>query len=231
VSGLPFKYDDRTERKWDIYTVLGILVIPSLASGILSNFEKTHIEPLHQNIYPVFATASSLLLCAAFLRRSPWKIEDHGLDKFKAQYLAWGIFSYLLARISFWIYQLFEWKFLSKFIYAFYNQNERFQLIDKPLIPFVILQLLLNSILEEFTIRGVVQTHLTELNQSQVKGIIFANLIFASYHVYQGVAALVPIFILGLSFSLCRVLFKSLWPGIIGHTIYNLFLFYPYFAK
>lgn len=231
MSELPFKFDERTERLWDIYAILGLLVIPSLGTAILSNFETIKAGPLFDHISPIFTTSGALLVCVALLRRSPWKLEDHEFDGMKGRYVAWGIFTTIVLSLINWIYLVLEKIAFQSFIHRLYNYNYDFAMIEKPFIPFVIIHLFLNSVFEEFTVRGVLQTHLTALTNSSWKGIVFANLIFASYHIYQGPAALIPIFILGVGYSLSRVAFNSLWPGIIAHTIYNLAIYNPYFVR
>ncbi len=231
MSELPFPYDERKERIWDIYMVLGLLVIPALVSAIISNFEPGIFGPLNLYVVPTFVSLGSLLVCVANLRRSPWKLEDHDFTQFEGKYIPWGIAVYMCIGFIMWFYTTLQWILIRNFMYAANNLGIDSQIIDKPMIPFFIIHMILNSLLEEFTMRGVLQTHFTALTNSSTKGIIIANLIFASYHIYQGPFALIPIFIFGVGLSFSRIICKSLWPAIIAHTIYNIALFYPMFER
>ena len=174
-------------------------------------------------------TLGIIIASVFIMRRSNWKAIDHEVDSFKGKYFPSGVFTYLIIIAVSFVYtaivmMLFKHDVMNHFNAAIQNR-ERAPFVVAPLI---LIAFISNSIAEEITMRGILQTHLCALSRSNILGIIYVNLLFASYHIYQGFTAIIPIFILGLIFSFGRILFKSIWPSVIAHTIYNLMLTIPY---
>lgn len=89
-----------------------------------------------------------------------------------------------------------------------------------------LLALILNSFAEEFAMRSVLMTRIIRLTGSAVSGVLISTLIFASYHVYQGVYGVVSAFSFGLSYALVFAHTKSIWPAVIAHTLINILVFF-----
>jgi len=81
---------------------------------------------------------------------------------------------------------------------------------------------LANAFHEEFVFRAYLITRLYPLLKFRRRAIVVAAAIFASYHIYQGSLAVGGIFLFGLSFGVMWLLFRRLWPLVIGHALSNI---------
>ena len=76
---------------------------------------------------------------------------------------------------------------------------------------------------EELVFRGFLMTRLRRLTGSWVIAIILSSAAFTSLHALdQTVAALVPVAILSLIFSVVTIWRRSIIPAIVGHALFNL---------
>ena len=50
------------------------------------------------------------------------------------------------------------------------------------------------------------------------------SLLFASYHIYHGPIALLDIAVFGLVFGIWTHKARSIWPAVVAHTAYNLYV-------
>jgi membrane protease YdiL (CAAX protease family) len=72
---------------------------------------------------------------------------------------------------------------------------------------------------EEFAMRGYLIPRLEQLFHSSVKSIVVSSLIFASYHLYQGIGATIWIFFVGLAFGCAFCWLRRIWPLVIAHAL------------
>jgi membrane protease YdiL (CAAX protease family) len=72
---------------------------------------------------------------------------------------------------------------------------------------------------EEFAMRGYLIPRLEQLFHSTFKSIAVSSLIFASYHLYQGIGATILIFFVGLAFGCAFCWLRRIWPLVIAHAL------------
>jgi membrane protease YdiL (CAAX protease family) len=89
-----------------------------------------------------------------------------------------------------------------------------------------VVSLTLNSIVEETVMRGIIITKLRQATGSVVVAVIASALVTASYHIYQGIAWQPTHIVYALLAAAMFVVVGRLWPLILGHTLYNVFLQY-----
>jgi membrane protease YdiL (CAAX protease family) len=77
---------------------------------------------------------------------------------------------------------------------------------------------------EELITRAYLITRLTGLTGSPTKAVGLAAVAFTSYHIYQGAAGTVDVFIYGLVFGVVYLLYGRIWPLVIGHALFNITL-------
>ena len=96
---------------------------------------------------------------------------------------------------------------------------------------FVLLALLI-GIYEELFFRGFLMTRLRRATGSWTIAVLLSTALFAALHALdQELAALVPITILSIIFSLVTIWRHSILPAIVGHWLFNLSQFlYLYYA-
>ncbi|HEY3393927.1 MAG TPA: CPBP family glutamic-type intramembrane protease [Lacipirellulaceae bacterium] len=71
---------------------------------------------------------------------------------------------------------------------------------------------------EEFAMRGYLIPRLEQLFHSTFKSIAVSSLIFASYHLYQGIGSTIWIFFVGLAFGCAFCWLRRIWPLVIAHA-------------
>jgi membrane protease YdiL (CAAX protease family) len=80
------------------------------------------------------------------------------------------------------------------------------------------------ALLEELSIRGYLMVRLEKLWASPLKAALTSSLVFAGYHVYQGLLPLIAHFATGLVLAGAFLICRSLWPLVIAHAAHNLLL-------
>lgn len=103
---------------------------------------------------------------------------------------------------------------------------EDYQFYTKPSstaqILFFIVAILLNSISEEIIARGFLISKLLQINNNAPKAVVYSSLLFASYHIYQGLISCISIFVFGCIYGFFYVKHRKLFPLIVAHTLQNL---------
>ena len=89
----------------------------------------------------------------------------------------------------------------------------------------IILVLVLSGFAEKLAMRGYLIPQLEQLLKSSWVAILITSLLFASYHLYQGVPATIIIAVEGLVYGVAFYFFRRLWPLCIAHTLHNLLIF------
>ena len=97
-----------------------------------------------------------------------------------------------------------------------------------PLIPLEVLHIVLAAAREEVTQRAYLCTRLRELNCSPMLTVTIAAAFFTVPHIYQGIGALLPIFLMGVVFATAFLRSRQIWPLILAHASYNLVLYGQY---
>ena len=75
---------------------------------------------------------------------------------------------------------------------------------------------------EELVTRAYLITRLEVLLGSRGTAVLASTALFASYHVYQGVAGVEVATAFGLTYGCAYLLFRRIWPLAIGHALTNL---------
>lgn len=78
-----------------------------------------------------------------------------------------------------------------------------------------------NGFAEEFVLRGYLLTRLERLLKSTWLALGITSVLFASYHLYQGVGPTLGVVAIGLVYGGAFCLCRRIWPVAIGHAITN----------
>ncbi len=97
--------------------------------------------------------------------------------------------------------------------------------VDLALVP---LGSLANAFAEEALMRGFLLPRLERLFGSTWKSVVLTSLIFASYHVYQGVDGFAYAFVTGLVYGTTFATFRRLSPVVLAHAIDGMWSTYAY---
>jgi membrane protease YdiL (CAAX protease family) len=90
------------------------------------------------------------------------------------------------------------------------------------------ISMILNSLAEEFVWRGFLQERLRLLTRSNFLAIAMCSVMFAAYHLYQGPTNALLVLVFAVLMGIARVVFRSIWPCVIAHTLYNILVMTPW---
>lgn len=75
---------------------------------------------------------------------------------------------------------------------------------------------------EELITRCYLIARLSILLRSKATAILVAAMLFASYHVYQDLLGVIFALLFGCLFGTAFVLYRRIWPLVLGHALYNI---------
>jgi uncharacterized protein len=56
-----------------------------------------------------------------------------------------------------------------------------------------------------------------------VVALVVSSVLFGSYHIYQGPAAMMLAIVTGMIWGVSVLALRSIWPAIIAHTVFNIY--------
>lgn len=83
---------------------------------------------------------------------------------------------------------------------------------------------LASALSEELVTRAYLITRLAVLLRSHGEAVFAAAVLFASYHLNQGLPGLAMTFLMGLGYGAAFLILRRVWPLAIGHAAYNTLL-------
>jgi membrane protease YdiL (CAAX protease family) len=90
----------------------------------------------------------------------------------------------------------------------------------------IVLAILADAFSEELAMRAYLIPRLETLLRSKVLAVLVSTLLFASYHLYQGVFAAIGSAAIGLVFGIAFCFCRRLWPLVIAHAFVNLIVYF-----
>lgn len=171
------------------------------------------------NFWLMMSISAVVLLTASTIIQRKDLAEIYG---FKTSYILIGIFS------AFVLYMVF---FVGNFVASQLFSFARGQIngiydLRKQSTPVVIgFLVFLIGPAEEIFWRGVVQ-HTTAHRLNPIKGCLIASLLYALAHIWAfNFMLIMAALVCGLFWGLVYMKYRSLWPGIISHALWDLFIF------
>ena len=82
-----------------------------------------------------------------------------------------------------------------------------------------------NAFAEELVMRGYLIARLERLLRSTWQAVLVTTVLFASYHVYQGLAGAVGAAAIGFVLAVSFCVFRRLWPLWVAHAIWDIWAF------
>jgi membrane protease YdiL (CAAX protease family) len=217
--------DEITKARWtQVAVALCLCFVPAWLSNLYNTSNYYPSTPFDNSFASVIANFPSAIALLYIAYNGKWTPAHFGLDRLKWQHFGFGVATCFFALIADFFARTLQFIILSKFL----PQTDGNDLLNPglvPVLPVLVISLILNSLVEEISFRGFIDTHLPILLKSPVFGIIISAALFSSYHIYQGWDSLFPIFIFGISMAISRKIFESIWPAIIGHTLCNLMIY------
>jgi membrane protease YdiL (CAAX protease family) len=86
----------------------------------------------------------------------------------------------------------------------------------------MVIKLGANAFAEELVVRAYLITRLEVLLRSRAFAVLVSSVLFASYHLYQGVYDSLFVLFLGLAFGFAYLGVRRVWPLAIGHMLFGI---------
>jgi membrane protease YdiL (CAAX protease family) len=88
-------------------------------------------------------------------------------------------------------------------------------------VLFIVAQLA-NGFAEELVMRGYLIPRFEDLFGSTGKALVLSSVLFASYHLYQGLYGAGSALVMGLVFGVAFIAMRRLWPIAAAHALLNI---------
>lgn len=201
----------------ELSVVLAISVVPSLEGALQSIFEP------HSQSYASEAISLFLFsVCSAWavvyvIQRNGESLTNFGIVRPQIADIVAGILIVPFIDLS-WIlyYDLIP---LSVDVSPLFELPRPSTALDHVLMVF---SQFANAFHEELVLRAYLITRLCTLLKYRRRAVVVAAAIFASYHIYHGVIGAGGVFFFGIGFGVLWLLFRRLWPLVIGHALSNI---------
>ena len=145
------------------------------------------------------------------------------LFRFKTSYIGIGIISALVLYLVFLVGNAAASKLFS-FAQSQINDIYDLRTQSNPLIVGILLLLVIGPG-EEIFWRGFIQQKLAH-KQGPLKGFLTAALIYAAVHLWAfNLILFITAFICGLFWGFIYMRYRSVWPGIISHALWDVSIF------
>jgi membrane protease YdiL (CAAX protease family) len=79
-----------------------------------------------------------------------------------------------------------------------------------------------NGFAEELVVRAYLITRLQHLLRSRILAVIISAVMFASYHLYAGLADVSYFLMFGILFGICYLAVQRIWPVALGHMLWDI---------
>jgi len=87
-----------------------------------------------------------------------------------------------------------------------------------------------NGFAEELVMRGYLIPRLGRVLGSWWSAMVLSSVLFAGYHLYQGVWGAGTVLVTGLIFGSCFILTRRLWPVVIAHILADIVAFIDWYS-
>jgi membrane protease YdiL (CAAX protease family) len=208
---------------WEVAAVVAVGVIPHFLAAITSPGQQTSIPGQTgsaPSYLPYAVHLAGISICIAFvtlyiISRSgePWA--RFGLVRPKVWDIPLGFGLLILGNVL----------WLCCWGLGMFGRTEPrpFSLVQNlPVFGIMVVMNAASAFAEELVTRAYLITRLEVLLRSRGVAVSVAALLFASYHVYQGFVATIPIFVVGIVFGVVYLGIRRVWPLVIGHCLFDI---------
>ncbi len=210
----------------ELLVVLALAVVPPLVNAIIYIDQPTRPPTYAMDALAVVLSSTQIGAVILFLMwRSSEGFAGFGLRSYRPvrdTLLALGLFAALwfshdVLWFALWrvpgVMELYEATAPAQSVFPTPSSSTDFAA--------VIILSIANGFSEELVISAYLISRFRTLLNSSTKAILLSSTLFASYHVYQGVWALPPVFIGGLLFGTAFVATGRFWPLALAHALFD----------
>lgn len=207
-----------SELWFEVLAVLAVGVIPYIA-GILGTVSY------RDSLTPYWVVVSAQILefaCPIYvtvylIHRSGEPYEWFGIVPFRMSDLAPGFVLFLMARIV----DILCGKLMGESSSAVDESDGIY--ISRSDLVLMIVKYGIAALSEEVITRGYLITRFERLLRSRLAAVSAAAVLFATYHLYQGIYGAVHALLFGLLSGGAFLYFRSVWPLTVGHALVNIY--------
>lgn len=208
---------------WEVAAVLAVSVLPALASGVVSLCDPvppSAVPPLPywlNSFYLIVMSGCTILVTLYLMSRSgePW--EKFGLPRPRILDGPLGAFLLIVA--------LVVWSRvppIPDFGFGVRTGGEFVRPRGAGDHALMVAKYALAGFAEELVMRAYLLTRLVMLLRSRGEAVLFAAVLFAACHTYQGGVGVVHSFVFGLTYGVAFLVLRRVWPLAVGHALYNI---------
>ncbi|MDA1231325.1 MAG: type II CAAX endopeptidase family protein [Planctomycetota bacterium] len=202
-----------------VITVICVAVLPDAYNAFVMWMEwvdaPTEFGYVATSLIVRSIQVSSPVLLIVFLTQSGW--QSVGIVRVRwLNDILWGLGIWLFGTFAF--YATFALLPSSAF-----PPTDDVSSVEKPTELFGVLVLLAascaNGFAEELVVRGYLLSRIERLFKSTWLAVGITSLLFASYHLYQGVGSMICIGVLGLVYGIAFCVSRRFWPLAVAHAV------------
>ncbi len=239
---LPAQFTPRAERRRRLWVELAVVlclgVLPDLTNAVHSFIlSMDGVRPDDRWTFPAWAIMSLVrsvqvgAVALFIMGRSGDGWDRFGVCRFRWWHIAAGVGILILTMIAQYAVGVGLWIFAPDFMEY---------LVDSSIIhdtgyvfPYphgvgehamLVAMSAANAFAEEIVICAFLVTRFKELLNNPLSAVLLASACFASYHVYQGLYAVVVVFAVGLVQTSIFAASRRLWPIVVAHTLTDILI-------
>jgi membrane protease YdiL (CAAX protease family) len=201
-----------------VLIVVALAVVPDLMRALdsLNVTEPRFVTMKQLGFGLIYRSAYVCIVLFVVLMITKTACPSIGLVSIQSSDLGWGILIWLAGTVSFYIAD-FGLSFVefspTNFFASFEPPSTREHFL------WIFAGSLANGFAEEVILRGFLLTRFEKLLRSTTLAVVLTSVMFASYHIYQGVGPMISIFGLGLVYGCAFCWIRRIWPLAIAHAI------------
>lgn len=200
----------------ELTAVLAVGVIPNLSNAITSlSTSFPALPPWADAFQLIVASCCSIFVTLYLIHQSGESWQRFGLVRFSVWDILLGFILLLVAQIIF-----------TRSVFFTLAGAPTLDRAPRPAVEnlMMVVKYIFSGTAEEIVTRAYLITRLTELLRSRGWAVLVAGLLFGSYHLYQGWHDCMLVCIFGIAYGIAFLLIRRIWPLVIGHALYNIWL-------
>ncbi len=223
-----------TRELWlEVGVVMTIAVLPHIWNAVASLLERGPHDPSVTASGWIYTIRSSVFTSIPILYLM-WRSRD-GWETFGLGRPRWLVDA-VLGVFLFGAEKFFYLPVAKLIIRAFHHTERAAPLVtaaaERGVAFFTLwpLSALATGFVEELVVRGYLIPRLERLVGATWKAVVISSLVFASWHVYQGVEGTILVVVDGLLYGTMFVSCRRLWPCVLAHALWDGLIFASYVA-
>jgi membrane protease YdiL (CAAX protease family) len=218
---------NRRDLWLEVAVVLSVAWLPYLSSTLVRSMAEVGRAPLPfaaMGLYRILnnITVDTVVLYVIYRSGSPWTM--FGFKRPQLKDLGIGLLIWIVVILATSTLYRFATTFAdATSVRDFVKSSGQFHGPSNPgELVLLVLMSLSNGFCEELAMRAYLIPRLEQLLGAAWKSVIGSALVFASYHIYQGIGAAMSIFVVGIVFGAIFYRIRRIWPLVAAHACMNI---------